>query len=197
MNQKIIKSFRFKLSCILACGILSACEGGGDDDNLTTFITPPADPTIATSTSGTTSTSGAVSANQNLYEAQVFTRINTERNSNSLSPLTRSSQLDALAASHNIYMRQQAPANSTPIQISHDNAQSRANAAFGFGFTRFGENVAGIRGYAASDVSVTFVNNWIGSPGHFQNITGDFTHTGIDVLVAADGTIYATQLFAK
>lgn len=60
------------------------------------------------------------------------------------------------------------------------------------GWRAAGENVAS--GYpTAADV----MTGWIGSSGHNANLLGDFTHIGIGVAVAADGTPYYTQVFAK
>lgn len=196
-----IKRASLTIGSIITSLFISACDDSDDNNNgaQNNFVTPPANPSVATSTSNDSNTNGVNVnvANQDLYETEIFNKINSERNSRGLPALTRSSEIDALAGAHNIYMRQQAPANSNPIVISHDNARARANTVFSMGFSSFGENVAGIRGYAVNQVSDRFVINWINSPGHFKNITGNFTQTGIDVLVAPDNTIYATQIFAK
>lgn len=181
--------------------MLPSCDGTDDESLLNRVSTPPSDPTntTASNTNTGTDTSAAVAANQTTYADGIFVGINSRRNSNGgLTALIRDNNLNAIAAAHNIYMRNQAPANANPIRINHDNIQTRGNQAFALGYTRFGENVAGIRNYPAAQVVNTFVTGWINSPGHFQNIVGDFTHTGIDVLVdPRDGTIYATQVFAK
>lgn len=58
------------------------------------------------------------------------------------------------------------------------------------GWTRAGENVA--MGYSYERV----VQAWADSPGHYANMTGDFTHIGIGYAVV-NGTPYYTQVFAK
>lgn len=61
------------------------------------------------------------------------------------------------------------------------------------GWTRAAENIAA--GQSVGDV----VAEWMKSPGHRDNILGDFTHLGIG-FVSAPGTRYAryyTQVFAK
>ncbi|MGJ8657511.1 MAG: CAP domain-containing protein [Akkermansiaceae bacterium] len=140
---------------------------------------------------------GANEALEASYGAQVYDGINAERTSAGRSVLIRDSQMDALAASHNAFMISVASPGGT-IQTGHDNAQSRAEANAARGFRSFGENTAGIRGYSSSVVARTFVDGWVASSGHYVNIIGDYTHTGVAVSVdSRDGTIYATQIFAK
>jgi len=182
---------------------LASCDSGGGDDNQSSnqIVAPPADPT---NTSASNSNSGndisaANVSNQVAFENQITTSINTVRNSNGgLAPLARNSNLDAIAASHNVAMRDAASANANPIQINHNNIQSRADQVFALSFTSYGENVAGIRNYPTNQVVYAFVDGWVNSPGHFKNIIGNYTQTGIDVLVdPTDGTIYSTQIFAR
>ena len=116
-----------------------------------------------------------------------------------LNALESDSRLISLGQQHNSAMAQQAKSSgSSDIQISHDNFSDRAEEAFTFGYNLVGENVGGIRGYAQEDVSDAFVNGWNNSPGHRENIVGDYSHTGIAVYVdPEDGTVYATQLFGR
>ncbi len=203
LDRSMKNTIKLSIIGLAFSGILVSCDGGSDDnEQQNTFITPPTDPTNTTASNNNTSTpstNGADPANQETYNAEVNTKINALRNSSGgLAPLIRESELDAVAAAHNISMRDSAPANANPIQISHDNFNARANQIFSLGYTSAGENVGGIRNYSASDVSQAFIDGWITSPGHLANINGDFTHTGIDVLVdPTDGTIYVTQMFAK
>jgi len=98
----------------------------------------------ATSESVTQSTdTGANPALEARYAAQIQSKINHYRAGLGLSDFERMRRLDSLAAKHNQYMAKQAAASgSSNILISHDHSQSRANAVFGQGFTKFGENVA-------------------------------------------------------
>jgi uncharacterized protein YkwD len=41
------------------------------------------------------------------------------------------------------------------------------------------------------------VEGWINSPGHRKNLLCGCNWCGIGIYVAADGTVYLTQLFAK
>ena len=58
------------------------------------------------------------------------------------------------------------------------------------------ENLYKCRG--VDDPLRSAVDGWMSSKGHRNNILGaDFTHTGVGIAVAEDGTIYFTQLFAS
>ncbi|MCD4534568.1 CAP domain-containing protein [Nocardioides sp. cx-169] len=59
------------------------------------------------------------------------------------------------------------------------------------GWTRAGENIA--YGYLLGEV----VDAWIASPGHRENLLGDYTHLGIGVAWDAEGRPYYTQNFGK
>lgn len=41
------------------------------------------------------------------------------------------------------------------------------------------------------------VEGWINSPGHYQNIMGNYTHIGVGVARGGDGTMYWVQLFVR
>jgi uncharacterized protein YkwD len=61
------------------------------------------------------------------------------------------------------------------------------------GFLGAGENVAVNSGF--DDPVGTAVAGWLDSPGHHENIVGDWTHAGVGI--ATDGEqYYFTQLFA-
>ncbi|HEY4612885.1 MAG TPA: CAP domain-containing protein [Bacteroidota bacterium] len=55
------------------------------------------------------------------------------------------------------------------------------------------ENVAMNWGFL--DPASKFVEGWLASPGHLENIEGNYTMTGIGVALSADSTYYATQIF--
>ena len=56
----------------------------------------------------------------------------------------------------------------------------------------FAENVA----YGASTADEV-VELWLNSPGHRQNIEGDFDLTGIGIVKSKDGDLYYTQIFLR
>jgi uncharacterized protein YkwD len=187
------------LLCTLLAGIvfgLTNCAGGGGGDSVT--LDESLGRTASESVTQATDT-GADPALEAEYAAQIQSKINNYRAGVGLSHLKRLREFDSLAAQHNQYMAEQAAASgSSNILISHDNSQSRANAVFAQGFTKFGENVAANRGHTADVLTDNFVLRWIKSTGHRENIEGDFTQTGIDVHVdTRNNTIYATQVFAQ
>lgn len=59
------------------------------------------------------------------------------------------------------------------------------------GWTRAGENVA--YGHGHQDVTTA----WYDSPGHRENLLGDYTHIGIGYAVSPSGRPYYTQNFGK
>ncbi|WP_255554392.1 CAP domain-containing protein [Tenacibaculum sp. AHE15PA] len=76
-------------------------------------------------------------------------------------------------------------------KISHDNFDTRfievrnlVNAV------SFGENVASRQRNAQEVVTV-----WLNSPGHRENIEGNYTHTGIGIKKDSKNNYYFTQLF--
>jgi uncharacterized protein YkwD len=180
---------------------LTSCDGGGGgggDGSSSAALSESIDGATNEPVTPATDT-GADTALEAEYAEQVHFKVNDYRAGVGLSDLERMGELNALAAQHNLYMAEQARASgSSQILISHDNSQSRGNAVFAQGYTKYGENVAANRGYAADVVTDNFVLRWVNSEGHRLNLERDFTHTGIDVYVdPRNNTIYATQVFAK
>lgn len=193
---------------------LTSCDGGGGGGDgggtasaalsATSAASASADgvitaPNVSSSSNTPATDTGADTALEASYAAQVHNKINDYRAGLGLSDFERVLELDALAAQHNQYMAEQAAASgSSQILISHDNSQSRGNAVFAQGYTKYGENVAANRGYASDVVTDNFVLRWVNSDGHRENLERDFTHAGIDVYVdSRDNTIYVTQVYAK
>ncbi len=187
---------------LLSVGCLVNCDGGSSGDSTSTgdkVVTVPSNTDIVNDVNddSTSDDSGADDSLTQQYSAQIFNQINSRRLGSNLSALTRDSDLDALAESHNAYLISIANPGGS-IVTNHDNVQGRANVAFGKGYVAYGENTAGIRGFASGVVASTFVNGWIASPGHLDNIEGNFTHTGVATSVdSRDGTIFSTQIFAR
>ena len=181
---------------------LTSCDGGGGGDGGGGSSSAALSETIDGATNDPVipaTNTGADTAMEAEYAEQLHFKVNDYRAGLGLSGLERMGELDSLAAQHNLYMAEQARASgSSNILISHDNSQSRANAVFAQGYTKYGENVAANRGYATDVVTDNFVLRWVNSEGHRENLERDFTHTGIDVYVDPNNnTIYATQVFAK
>ncbi len=139
------------------------------------------------STASTSSGGGLTKA----FEAEIFEKINSIRTSNGKSALILDTAISDIALPHGLYMARKSV-------ISHDKSAGRFNEILGLEYTSCAENVAYVKGYADSLVTNTLVSNWKASKGHFKNIIGDFTHTGVNIFIdPATNRVYATQLFAK
>jgi uncharacterized protein YkwD len=125
----------------------------------------------------------------NAIEQQVFDQINAYRQSKGLVPLAYSAVIAQQSKQHSVEMSQRGA-------ISHDGFEQRVEAiAQSIRYRSAGENVASNRGYA--DPASKAVTGWLNSPGHLQNIEGNFNLTGIGVVQAPDGTYYLTQIFIR
>jgi uncharacterized protein YkwD len=113
-------------------------------------------------------------------EQKIFNLVNEARADAGLPPLMRVNTIDALALEHSKYM---ADTNN----LSHQGFDARADQLMlVLGSSYVGENVA--MGY---DSSESFVEGWLDSPGHRQNIMNPlFGRTGIGY-----SDSYATQIF--
>lgn len=125
-------------------------------------------------------------------EQRVFDLINQARRSQGLPPLALDGELCRIARSHSSDM-------ATQKFINHTNrggldAAERARQAGVSGWRALGENIALNQGY--DDPAAFAVERWMKSVKHRANITnGMWTHTGLGVARAADGTFYFTQVF--
>jgi uncharacterized protein YkwD len=81
-------------------------------------------------------------------------------------------------------------------RFSHDGFDERGKAvAKSLPWQKFGENLAYSKGYT-NPVEVA-VQGWIDSPGHQQNMVGDYDTTGMGIAQNEQGEYYFTQLFVK
>jgi uncharacterized protein YkwD len=120
-------------------------------------------------------------------ELDTHERINDYRDSQGLPPLEADPVLGELAREHSDNML------AGIVPFSHDGFEGRAQAIIDSGASSAAENVAYNGGF--SDPVGTAVDGWIASPGHQENMVGDFSDGGIGI--ATDGeTFYFTQLFA-
>lgn len=80
------------------------------------------------------------------------------------------------------------------VPFGHEGYQERANIIFSeVGGTVFGENVAEGNYPDAS----YFIDSWLNSPSHKQNMDGDYNYTGVGVAETEKGVKIATQIFLK
>jgi len=123
-------------------------------------------------------------------EQSVHQQINQYRKSKKLPPLTLNAAITQEARKHSEAMAKgQAP-------FSHEGFDNRVKAiAQSLAYRRAGENLAYNQGYSKPDEQA--VEGWIKSPGHRQNMEGNFDLTGIGVSKNAKGEYYLTQIFIK
>lgn len=138
-------------------------------------------------TSSTSSTTSTPSNNQMV--ADILQLVNEHRRSKGLSALTLNNIISAEAEKHS----QRMASGRTPL--GHDGFDARVQSItkqIGGSISRSAENVA-----YGSRTAQQVVSGWLNSPGHRQNIEGQFNLTGIGVARNNKGEWYYTQLFIK
>lgn len=123
-------------------------------------------------------------------EQSIYKEINQYRQSRRLPPLKLHRQISQQARLHSQRMGSQV----TPF--GHQGFQERAETiGLVLPYQNIAENVAINRGY--QDPATVAVKGWLESPGHLQNIQGDFNLTGIGVSQDGEGKYYFAQIFLK
>lgn len=146
--------------------------------NSTTTTAPPAASTTTLAPATTTTATPAGGFNS-AHESSFASLINSHRSASGLSALSRNSGLDAEARAWS----QQMAANGS---LSHS-----ALGRFLPPWSSVAENVA-----VGGSVSSIF-GGLAGSPGHNDNMLGDFTNLGVGVWVDSAGTIWTTHVFTR
>lgn len=119
-------------------------------------------------------------------ELELLNSINQYRVSSELNSLQRIDYLSIKAQQHNNYMI----GNGV---MSHDNFGQRvANIKQVLNALTVGENLA--YNYSTPQAAL---NAWLQSPGHKENIEGDYTHFGISITQDAQGRKYYTNIFIR
>lgn len=119
-------------------------------------------------------------------EGEILKLVNQYRKAQHLAPLKFSSYASKLCKEHNDYMISRE-------RISHDNFKSRYQKLNKeLKVFSAAENVAS--GYKTAN---KVMKAWLNSPGHKNNIIGDFTHIGINAKKNSKGVYYFTQIFYK
>lgn len=122
-------------------------------------------------------------------ERSVFQNINQYRQQQGLSSMRLNSAITQQARQHS-----QSMANHRAL--SHDGFSSRVlTIRNSIPLRASAENVAFNQGF--SNPTAQIVNGWLKSPGHFQNIMGDYNLTGVGVAQNNQGEFYFTQVFIK
>ena len=128
-----------------------------------------------------------VNYSYNSIEVKTMELINAHRVSKGLNPLQNINHMSYKSEEHNNYMI----ANNV---VNHNGFSARSeNIMLTLGATSVSENIA--YNYNTPEA---VLNAWLASPGHKENIEGNFTHFGIAVKEnPATGKKYYTNIFAK
>ncbi len=125
-------------------------------------------------------------------EARAFELMNAQRVANGLHSLHWDEQIVSLARTHSESMAE-------GKYFSHKDpnggyVDSRASKLGIFNWMAIGENIAFMKGY--DDPASVAVEKWMQSTSHKKNIlSGQWRDSAIGIAVAADGSIYFTQVF--
>jgi uncharacterized protein YkwD len=121
-------------------------------------------------------------------EQSIHNQVNQYRQVQNLPPFTFDQTIAEQARAHSAAMAKSG-------RISHNGFDDRAAAIEQtITYRSVAENVASNQGYENPDN--TAVKGWIKSPGHQQNMVGEFDLTGIGV-VEQGGSYYFTQIFVR
>ncbi len=122
-------------------------------------------------------------------ERSVLQKINQFRQQKGLSSLNLNAAITRQARQHSKDMA------SCRI-LSHDGFEGRVRTiSMKVSYKAAAENVAYNQGF--SDPVGQAMNGWLKSPGHLQNMVGNYNLTGIGIAQNAQGSFYFTQIFIK
>lgn len=123
-------------------------------------------------------------------EQVIHQQVNQYRQSQNLPPLTLNSTISEQAKIHSQNMAV------GKVPFSHEGFEGRVKAIpQTITYRSAAENVATNYGY--SDPATQAVKGWINSPGHQENMVGDFNLTGLGVAKDSEGKYYFTQMFIR
>lgn len=134
-------------------------------------------------------TVGSIISNYTYNDAELQTMklINEHRASVGLNVLEKVNHISYKCEEHNIYMIENNVVN------HNDFVERSQNITSVLGAKKVGENVA--YNYKTPEAAL---RAWLESPGHKENIEGDYTHFGLSVTTdAATGKKYYTNIFVK
>lgn len=124
-------------------------------------------------------------------EAQAHRRINAHRRAKGLPPLEYDARIAAAARRHSEAMA------AGKVRMGHEGFEARGNRiAEAIPLKAMAENV-GFNTYPVDRAVPEAVSGWLASPGHRENIEGDYDLTGIGVARGPRGAWYYTQIFVK
>jgi uncharacterized protein YkwD len=154
---------------------------------ITTSANCPARASYAHASSSSTNYFAATS-----QERRAFDLINRERALRGEQPLVWDGDLARMARQHSEGM-----ARSNNLSHTDETGRdtfARAAACGVCGWQALGENIAYNQGY--EDPAAFAVERWMQSAKHRENILrAEFTHAGLGIAKASDGSVYFTQVF--
>lgn len=119
-------------------------------------------------------------------EDQILKLVNQHRKDQGLNSLIKNDTATELSVDHTKYMI-------SVNKINHDDFNERSKVLKQKEkAVRTGENVA-----VGQPTAEAVVKAWLDSPGHRENIEGNFNHSGIAAIKNDKGRYYYTQLFFK
>jgi uncharacterized protein YkwD len=125
-------------------------------------------------------------------EYVIVAKINDERGSQGLPPLSVSPELARLARQYSRDMAERR--YFAHVDPEGKRVGARVEESCGIVWSDVGENIARNRGFA--DPAEVAVREWMKSRGHRENIlSAKYRETGVGVWTAPDGTVYCTQIF--
>ncbi|WP_339664821.1 CAP domain-containing protein [Maribacter arcticus] len=119
-------------------------------------------------------------------ESELFEMINTYRVSIGLNEMEFESTTYYYAGIHTSYMIENGITSHDKFSERAENISKRTGAIF------VAENVA--RNY---DTLEAAFEAWLDSPGHRQNLEGDYNYTAISIRPNSNGDLYFTQVFFR
>ena len=119
-------------------------------------------------------------------EIELFDRINHHRDSIGLNILRKNQHISFICQEHNIYMIDNDVVNHDYFQMRSDNLIKTLGAV------RVGENIA----YNYQTPKST-LKAWLNSPGHKENIEGDYTDFGLSITIGTNQRKYITLILIK
>ena len=134
------------------------------------------------------SVAGFAQSEYNDMSTEILQYINEYRAKKGLKPLNMEAAISEAALKHSEYM------GTKTIRINHDGFEERMYALMKALSPARGaaENVANGQ-HSAREV----VNMWLASPGHRENIEGDYNLSGIGIYKNRNGVLYFTHIFIK
>lgn len=140
------------------------------------------------SPSGAPTTNNSTSPTSSKFADDILENVNQYRHTKGLKPLVMNNVISAEARKHSEDM-----ANDR-MAFGHDGFDARIQRIS----SQLGAARQSAENVALGDLSAQqVVSNWINSPGHRQNIEGNFTLTGIGVAKNKKGVTYFTQIFIR